>query len=221
MEFFGVLAGLLLPWLLGVVWLRARWLNAGQVNWPTLLGYGYLVGAFATGLIIRLLDLMGVHLGFASIALTLAGLIAIAIPMGSKFASGKKTVGTDWKGLRGWEKMVFGFLLAILFLRFIGLGLEVLWRPLFPWDAWSQWASKARVWYEFGRLSPFVLNDTWLSSSGAEVFTDSAPQYPAAISAGIRRGQEPAGIMAGRVMRRVENMGCWRVGLELLRPLVW
>ncbi len=27
-------------------------------------------------------------------------------------------------------------------------------RPLFPWDAWTQWATKARVWYELGRIAP-------------------------------------------------------------------
>jgi hypothetical protein len=35
-----------------------------------------------------------------------------------------------------------------------------------------------------------------------------SPQYPAAISAGIRRGQEPVGIMAGRGMQSIRRMRC-------------
>ena len=47
-----------------------------------------------------------------------------------------------------------------------------------------------------------------------------SPQYPAAISAGIRRGQGPAGIMAERDIVKGWNVGCGRVDLELLSPLV-
>ncbi len=41
-------------------------------------------------------------------------------------------------------------------MRFAGLLLEIVWRPLFPWDAWMQWATKARVWFELGYMAPFV-----------------------------------------------------------------
>ena len=51
--------------------------------------------------------------------------------------------------------------------------------------------------------------------------TLGSPQYPAAIAAGIRRGQEPAGIMAGRGIGTARNVGAKKVGRELLRPLVW
>jgi hypothetical protein len=62
-----------------------------------------------------------------------------------------------------------------------GLGLEIVWRPLFPWDAWSQWATKARVWYELGHLAPFVPTEVWLAGQVPGAYTDSAPGYPPAI----------------------------------------
>src|SRR5205807_1717684 len=54
--------------------------------------------------------------------------------------------------------------------------LEVIWRPVFPWDAWTQWATKARVWYEMARQVPFADIATWFDG---KTYTDAAPRYPA------------------------------------------
>ena len=51
--------------------------------------------------------------------------------------------------------------------------------------------------------------------------TVGSPQYPAAIAAGIRRGQEPAGIMAGRDIANESEREYQKKGRELLRPLAW
>ncbi|MHB9100672.1 MAG: hypothetical protein ACYC2E_04075 [Sulfuricella sp.] len=179
MEILGLLAALFLPWLLGVAWLRARWLKADAVAWPTLLGYGYLAGALSTTLVMRLLDLLGVRLGFLNIALALVLLIALGIWAGRGMPWRGLRIGTDWRALAGWHRAAFAGLLALVAIRLVGLGLEVIWQPLFPWDAWSQWATKARVWYGIGHLAPFVRPDVWLQMGG--VFTDSAPHYPPAI----------------------------------------
>lgn len=179
MEIPGLLAALFLPWLLGVVWLRARWLKVDGIAWPTLLGYGYLAGALTTTLVMRLLDLLGVRLGFVNIALALVLLIALGIWAGHGMPWRGLRAGSDWRALDGWHKAAFSGLLALVAIRLGGLGLEIIWQPLFPWDAWSQWATKARVWYELGHLAPFVPPDIWLQMGG--VFTDRAPHYPPAI----------------------------------------
>jgi hypothetical protein len=62
-------------------------------------------------------------------------------------------------------------------LRFALLGLEVAWRPLYPWDAWIQWATKARVWYELGRIVPFATAGAWLAD-GSALYFDAAPGNP-------------------------------------------
>ena len=179
MEIAGLLAALLLPWLLGIAWLRARWLKGGDIAWPALLGYGYLAGALATTLVMRLLDWLGMRLGFLNIAAALAALIALGIWAARGTPWHGLRVGADWRALTGWHKAAFAGLLALVAIRLGGLGLEIIWQPLFSWDAWSQWATKARVWYETGHLTPFVPPDVWLQGGG--FYYDRAPHYPPAI----------------------------------------
>ena len=50
--------------------------------------------------------------------------------------------------------------------------------------------------------------------------TVGSPQYPAAIAADMRRGQEPAGIMAERGIAKGPNVSCRKIGLELSSRLV-
>lgn len=175
----GLLAALFLPWLLGLVWLRVRWLGAGNVAWPALLGYAYLVGTLATTLVMRLLDVLGLRLGFSSIALSLVLLIVLGLMVGRGAIWRGLHVGADFRSVSGWGGVVFVVLLELVVIRMAGLGLEVIWQPLFPWDAWSQWATKARVWYELGHLTPFISAEAWLQ--GVEGYTDLAPHYPPAI----------------------------------------
>ncbi len=180
------MAGILLPTLCGVIWLQIRPLRPAEIGWPTLLGYGYLSGALATTLLMRLLDLVGIRLGFIAIALSLVCVTAVGFALGHRTwpTPGISQFGRDWRSFNTqpkWHKIAYAFLLALIVVRFGGLALELVWRPLFPWDAWSQWATKARVWYEFGHLVPFVAGDVWLSGKLPGAYTDLAPHYPPAI----------------------------------------
>lgn len=177
----GLLVALFLPWILGVVWLRVRWLKADGIAWPALLGYGYLVGALATTLVMRLLDLMGIRLGFFPVALVLILLIALGLWGGRSLPWRELRIGSDWRDLPGWRKTLFAALLGVVAFRLAGLCLEIIWQPLFAWDAWARWATKARVWYELGQLAPFVHANEWLTKAVAGAYTDSGPGYPPVI----------------------------------------
>lgn len=186
MGFLGLAVGVMLPWLLGLVWLRVLWRKRDARAWAVWLGYGYVLGALVTTLVMRLLDVLGITFSFVSISLPLLGITiagallyiktpALTHPHPCPPPSREREV------LLRWQQTLFIFLFAIIILRFAGLGLEIIWRPLFAWDAWNQWATKARVWYEWGRLVLFVPADIWLSSGTTQAYTDSAPHYPATI----------------------------------------
>ena len=76
--------------------------------------------------------------------------------------------------------MLWLALFAWLALRLLLLLMEVVQRPLYPWDAWTQWSTKARVFYELRTIVPFVGASQWFASSGG-VYFDAAPHYPATV----------------------------------------
>jgi hypothetical protein len=182
-------AGLLLPWLLGVaVVLALRWarrpLDApGEVAW--IAGTGYFVGALLLTVWMRTLSIVGVRFGVGAIAAPLlAAVVALGIYVRRRDGDAvPRAIRTALRALvapvglvRG-ARLAWRLLLVWIALRFILLGFGVLWQPLYPWDAWTQWATKARVWYELGRIVPFANADEWLAADGA-VYFDAGPNHP-------------------------------------------
>jgi hypothetical protein len=184
-----ILASLALPWLLGTgLLLAAGWPREANAPgaaeddltpWALRIGYGYTVGALLLTLWMRAASAVGVGFGRVSIALPLAvataALFAFAWRRGRIAAPSLAAFAT----LPRWQQVVAALLLVWMALRFGLLGAEIAWRPLYPWDAWIQWATKARVWYETGRLAPFVDPAQWLA--GASGYTDASPNYPATV----------------------------------------
>lgn len=189
MEALRLVGGLLLPWALGITALaairsRARPLAAaGEIAW--LAGAGYLVGAFLLTLWMRALSLAGIRFGVATIALPLAAL-TVALGWIAWRRDRRPIVDATRDALRalvrspglvGAARTLWIVAIVWLAIRFVLLGLEVTWQPLYPWDAWIQWATKARVWYELGYLAPFARTIEWLQANGAFYF-DASPEYP-------------------------------------------
>jgi hypothetical protein len=188
-ELVSLAAGLFLPWLLGMALLAALRSSRrgpeepGEIAW--LVGAGYLVGAFLLTLWMRALSAADIRLGAAAIGAPLAlatlalGFVARKRHGGALAAATRRALralaGTD-DGPRA-ARFAWLALLAWIALRYALLGLEVAWQPLYPWDAWIQWATKARVWYEQGSLVPFVRSDEWFVAGGAAWF-DASPEYP-------------------------------------------
>lgn len=180
--------GWALPWLAGIavvasLALRGRDVSEGSRpgEWPWIAGSGFFTGAFLLTVWMRALSAAHIRFSIASIALPLAALgIALAavawrrarapgIRSASTIEPSSNAARAVWVGLAAWLAVRFALLL-----------MEVTWIPLYPWDAWHQWATKARVWYEFGRLVPFVDAGSWFVSHGA-AWTDAAPNYPATV----------------------------------------
>jgi hypothetical protein len=183
--------GLALPWGMGIALLaalpaeRGEALGTGELPW--LLGYGWFVGMFLLTLWMRVLARLGVPLGLVAIAgpLTVATAVLAWIAWRTRRprfsdgirASGRAVLAVD---LQSWRRILWLVLLGWLAVRFALLLAEVWWRPLYPWDAWEQWATKARVWFGLKTMVPFVGAGEWLHAAPG-VYHDTAPNYPATV----------------------------------------
>ncbi len=186
-------AGLLLPCLLGIAVLAAirdtrRSLDApGEIAW--IVGAGYLAGAFLLTLWMRVLSLAGIPFGAAVIGLPLAlATLALAyvasrrhgqIATRAAFSSAMRSLVTP-PDVTDATRLAWRLLVAWMAIRYALLALEVSWQPLYPWDAWIQWATKARVWYEEGAIVPFARSAAWFAAGGS-VWFDASPEYPSTV----------------------------------------
>jgi hypothetical protein len=183
MEAFLLAISVLLPWAAGTAWVRV--LPKGvRLPWTTALGYGHFLGIVALTLLMRAASLAGLKWNFWAIALVVAavGAVPFVVARGRiREALSAPSWREEWASVERWKRLVAWILLAALLVRFAGLLLEIVWRPLYPWDAWMQWATKARVWFERGTIVPFVPFTEWVSADPAMAFTDPTPSYPATI----------------------------------------
>ncbi|HKE40972.1 MAG TPA: hypothetical protein VKG21_14115 [Casimicrobiaceae bacterium] len=189
METLALSLGVALPWVLGFAALASiGWPRAEPAGTALALriGFGYLVGAVLITMWMRGLSMLGIAFGWMSIGIPLiavaAGLLFYALRSQrlSLVDTRRALVSAVSPTLPSTQRIVWIALLAWLALRFGLLAAEVAWRPLYPWDAWIQWATKARVWYELGRIVPFVRGDEWLAGAGGAYF-DASPNYPATV----------------------------------------
>jgi hypothetical protein len=214
-----LLLGLLLVWAFGIACLAATPRRTAQndelggLAW--LIGTGGLAGFFLATLWLRALSLAGIHFSALTIALPL--LMATLALGGWAVRRGRRTIRelfrdsfarilADLSGssLNGAQRMLWRLLLAWLALRAAMLFAEVATHPLFPWDSWTQWATKARVWYELGLIVPFERADAWFAAGGAAYF-DAGPNYPGTVAL----MQVLAGNFLGRWDDTLMNLPFW------------
>ena len=170
---------ILLPWVAGVVCLLG-WRET--TVWPVRLAYGFMVGILTTTLLMRFVDLIGLPQNFYVIALCLLAFTLLVLWLQRHRLSlpSVKHAGVSgtWREQIAWEKGLFYLFLALILLRLTGIATEIWLRPLYPWDAWTTWAVKPRVWFADHSLTPFVAPDLWLNDTSATHYTLEAWHYP-------------------------------------------
>ncbi len=174
---FGLIVSLLLPVVLGYSWLHRIWPDANQA---AKIGYGYFLGVLITTATLYLYGILGFRLAFVPFAVILTGLSLLPWSLRTSPPNGQNTAAVPF--VAPWQRGVWWLFLILLIVRFTGLSLEELWRPLYPWDAWMNWSPKARVWFELKQIVPFVHPDYWPNQSlevGAYTLSNpSAAVYP-------------------------------------------
>jgi hypothetical protein len=76
-------------------------------------------------------------------------------------------------------RTIFVLLIVLIGIEVIALASCVAWGLLEPYDALAQWGDKAKVWYEYGRIAPFVESTIWRRIADPTYFWDPNPYYPA------------------------------------------
>jgi len=159
--------------------------NDGEVAF--VAGCGFFVGQYLLTVWMRALATVGVPFGRVAIGapLVVIGALALGIAWrrhGAALVDAARSAFRAFAaaGLPREQRALRFAILGWLALRFALLLIEVVRRPLYPWDAWTQWATKARVWYEEGTMVPFVDASRWLAAPGG-VWFDAAPHYPGTV----------------------------------------
>jgi hypothetical protein len=169
---------IILPWALGVVWLR----KGGVSRWSLLLAYGYLLGILFTTLLLRAMDSLGLTLNFPLCALVLSALILLGIQQTRTLWQWSDSLAA-WRQQPLRQNLFFGLVLIGIAIKFYGFAVEIGLRPLYPWDAWTTWGVRPQVWFEFKRLVPFVDAAGWLAADHSQtVYLLEAWHYPPAVS---------------------------------------
>jgi len=75
-------------------------------------------------------------------------------------------------------RLLWWVLLVLIVARLLLIGEEASLRPVFPWDAWSAWATKPKTWFLVGHREPYVSMLEWLSNPQASLRTAAAWRYP-------------------------------------------
>lgn len=191
MQAAGLAFALALPILIGVALLAAcvrdasRTREAGLLPW--IVGAGYVVGAFVLALLMRGIALTGTRFDLVSIGvpgLAIAGALSwlawrrCAAGWRDAMADAGRALGAA--DLARSARIAWFALLAWIALRAALLLVEVWTRPLYPWDAWSAWATKAKTFFALGTIVPFVDAAGWAAAS-APVWFDAAPGQPATL----------------------------------------
>ncbi len=191
----------------------ATLVSPGGAAW--VKGAGFLLGAFILTLWMRALSAAHVAFGLVAVALPLLLLAAGALWLAHRRGGLRRAAlyralveATYARELTGWQRGAWFAIVAWLVLRFALLFIDVVLQPLYPWDAWIQWATKAHVWYAQGRMVPFVDLGPWLAANGT-LYTDASPGYPATVPL----WQVFSCIVLGRYDDVLMNIPWWMLGV--------
>ena len=192
----GLLVSLLLPWLLGCIWVRSLVYRSNSWNWFIVIGHGYLAGVLFTTLYIRAWSGLSFGLDFWPMASVLAVITATGIftqKWNTRPGKGSVPEAKTSKLI----KLVISLLLGLIAWRYLTLLQEISIKPLYAWDAWMNWSPKAMVWFQTRELAGFVTPPQWLNqASGMDLYTLGAAgssTYPTSVPLIILWGMLGAG----------------------------
>lgn len=180
MELAYLLVSLLTPWLAGFSLLRAA--EARATYHPHLLrqmAFGFFFGYSLLQLLVLSANAV---LGTVPIFIINATLLLIAI--GAYLLHRKTpsavpaTIGQAGLRLSQQKSWIFWFFLCLAVLHLSLAAIEVVHRPIFPWDAWLSWMYRAKAWFFAGSIVPMDSPQDWLHGKGTALYNVAGAHYP-------------------------------------------
>ena len=173
-----LLLALTLPWLGGFWWLCVLESRAEARAGDTArrLGYGLFAGFAAVQASVLLANavsgqLDGWLVSAALIAITALGGLATFMVRNSLEPAAEKpeSSGKQWLFwlFTGW---------ACLHLLFVAV--EIVHRPVFPWDAWLSWVYRAKAWYFSDAIFQLDHPTAWAAGKATAVYNVAGFHYP-------------------------------------------
>lgn len=149
---------------------------------PGMVAVGYLLGTGLVALLQFLPPVFGLQFHpwriFAVLGVITVGCaVASFLRRGSLRSLLKVPVAVE---AREWA--VFTVLVLVMAMVAWHLMDEAVSRPIFPWDAWSAWSVKAKVWLGLGHYVDFVSFNEWLEAGDPQLYVNEAWRYPEGIA---------------------------------------
>ena len=158
MDLARLTVGLFLPWIAGFIWLRAAENRLGQGNPANVfrqLGYGFFLGyAGVQGLVLLSAYLPG-PVSFWPIWSVIVFLAILGAWLNRRSVTTQAdatTITQTWHTMPLSSKVLFFTLLLLIGVHLWLSALEILNRPVYPWDAWLLWLYRAKAWYFSGTV---------------------------------------------------------------------
>ena len=167
---------------LGLLPLRVllHWLSIAPPHRALQLSLGFVLGAAGTAAAF----MVGsehprlVALGIAAASMSAAWYC---------FYVGMKRRALFWRNDAGLASDTTYSQLGLIFAGLLCLHLalilvENLTRSVYPWDAWTTWIYRSKLWFFNSEIAPLLPPALWLSEGGPTQGTIAAHEYPAFIS---------------------------------------
>ena len=188
MELLRLVVAVALPWLAGYLWLAVveqRWNHQApdtlrQLGYGLFLGYAGLQGIVlashaSTGEIeLWRINAVLVLLTLAAGLLLLRGRLAAD---GAGQSPPARPTGSDTRS-SPFARYLFWLFLAWAGLHLIFVAIEILHRPVFPWDAWLNWMYRAKAWFYTGDIFELDHPQAWLTGAGTGLYNVAGNHYP-------------------------------------------
>ncbi len=174
----GLFIALVLPWVCGSL-LVHHWLAARATDWNLglVIGHGYLLGVVLAAQLMRGIAFVSGHLGFWPVVALLVLLSLLLVRVGGGLRRpgtgppGTGPPGTGHIANEAWQRVATAFFMVLIALQLGQMAQEVTLRPLYPWDAWMNWAPKSIVWWHRGELVEFLNPPGWLAAADGNAYT--------------------------------------------------